>query len=163
NPLFAIGNQMTESMLIHNKKWSKKQIHKKAVEMLQLVGLPRSEEIMKEYPHQLSGGMRQRVMIAMALICDPKLLIADEPTTALDVTTQAQILKLMKQLNSELNTAIMLITHDLGVVAEICKRVVVMYAGEVVEEARVDELIKNMKHHCKKYLINSVSDIRKKE
>src|SRR5699024_12221936 len=117
--IFVIDNQMTECMLIYNKKWYKKQIHTKAVEMLQLVGLPRSEEIMKEYPHQLSGGMHQRVMIAMALVCDPKVLISDEPTTALDVTTQAQILKLIRQLNDKLNTAVMLITHDLGVVAEI--------------------------------------------
>src|SRR5699024_12140489 len=96
-----------------------------------LVGLPRSEEIMKEYPHQLSGGMRQRVMIAMALLCNPQVLIADEPTTALDVTTQAQILKLMRELNTKLHTAVILITHDLGVVAETCKRVIVMYAGKV--------------------------------
>ena len=105
--------------------------------MLKLVGLPRAEELMKDYPHQLSGGMRQRVMIAMALVCDPKVLIADEPTTALDVTIQAQILKLMRELNERLNTAVILITHDLGVVAETCERVVVMYAGKVVEEAPV--------------------------
>ena len=98
--------------------------------MLKLVGLPRAEELMKDYPHQFSGGMRQRVMIAMALVCDPKVLIADEPTTALDVTIQAQILKLMKDLNERLNTAVILITHDLGVVAETCERVVVMYAGK---------------------------------
>src|SRR5699024_3742367 len=163
NPLFTIGNQMTESMLIHNKKWSKKQIHKKAVEMLQLVGLPRSEEIMKEYPHQLSGGMRQRVMIAMALVCDPKVLIADEPTTALDVTTQAQILKLMRNLNEQLNTAVLLITHDLGVVAETCERVVVMYAGQVIEEAPGLELVNNPEHPYTQGLIKSVPDVRKKE
>lgn len=163
NPLFTIGNQMTESMLIHNKKWSKKQIHKKAVEMLQLVGLPRSEEIMKEYPHQLSGGMRQRVMIAMALVCDPKVLIADEPTTALDVTTQAQILKLIRQLNEKLNTAVMLITHDLGVVAETCERVVVMYAGQVIEEGPVDKIFQNPEHPYTQGLIKSVPDVRKKE
>jgi len=162
NPLFTIGNQIMEALSIHNKM-SKKEARERSIEMLQLVGLARAEELMDEYPHQLSGGMRQRVMIAMALICDPKLLIADEPTTALDVTTQAQILKLMKQLNSELNTAIMLITHDLGVVAEICKRVVVMYAGEVVEEAPVDELFSNPKHPYTKGLIQSVPDIRKKE
>ena len=101
---------------------------------MKLVGLPRAEELMNEYPHQLSGGMRQRVMIAMALVCDPKVLIADEPTTALDVTIQAQILKLMRDLNVRLKTAILLITHDLGVVAETCERVVVMYAGQIVEE-----------------------------
>src|SRR5699024_8023503 len=126
NPLFTIGNQMTESMLIHNKKCSKKQIDKKAVEMLERVGLPRLEEIMKEDFHRLSGGMRQRVMIAMDLVCDSKVLIADEPTTALDVTTQAQILDLIRQLHDKLNTAVMLISHDLGVVAETCERVVVM-------------------------------------
>src|SRR5699024_5649394 len=146
NPLFTIGNQMTESMLIHNKKWSKKQIHKKAVEMLQLVGLPRSEEIMKEYTHQLSGGMSQRVMIAMDLVCDPNVLIEEEPTTALYVTTQAQILKIIRQLNDKLNTAVMLITHDLGVVAETCERVVVMYAGQVIEEGPVDKIFQNPEH-----------------
>src|SRR5699024_6320454 len=155
-PLFTIGNHMTESMLSHNKKWSKKQIHKKAVEMLQLVELPRSEEIMKEYPHQLSGGMRQRVMIAMALVCDPKVLIADEPTTALDVTTQAQILKLIRQLNEKLNTAVMLITHALGVVAETCERVVVMYAGQVIEEGPVDKIFQNPEHPYTQGLIKSV-------
>src|SRR5699024_8268089 len=113
NPLFTIRNQMTKSMFIHHKNWSKKEVQQKAVDMLKLVGLPRAKEIMKEYPHQLSGGMRQRVMIAMALVCDPKVLIADEPTTALDVTTQAQILKLMRNLNEQLNTAVLLITHDL--------------------------------------------------
>ena len=113
NPLFTIGNQMTEAILIHEKNWSKKQAAERAIEMLKLVGLPRAEDLMRDYPHQLSGGMRQRVMIAMALVCDPKVLIADEPTTALDVTIQAQILKLMKELNTRLNTAVLLITHDL--------------------------------------------------
>ena len=125
NPLFTIGNQLTEAILIHHKSWSKKKASARAVEMMKLVGLPRAEELLKEYPYQLSGGMRQRVMIAMALVCDPKVLIADEPTTALDVTIQAQILQLMKDLNVRLNTAVMLITHDLGVVAETCERVVV--------------------------------------
>src|SRR5699024_10093736 len=146
NPLFTIGDQMVEAMLIHNKKLSKKEIHEKAVEMLRLVGLPRSEEIMKEYPHQLSGGMRQRVMIAMALLCNPQVLITDEPTTALDVTTQAQILKLMRELNTKLHTAVILITHDLGVVAETCERVIVMYAGKVIEEAPVKKLFTNPEH-----------------
>lgn len=136
NPLFTIGQQMIEAILVHHK-WSKKKAAERAIEMLKLVGLPRAEELMKDYPHQLSGGMRQRVMIAMALVCDPKVLIADEPTTALDVTIQAQILKLMRELNARLDTAILLITHDLGVVAETCERVIVMYAGQIIEEAPV--------------------------
>lgn len=131
--------------------------------MLKLVGLPRAEELMNDYPHQLSGGMRQRVMIAMALVCDPKLLIADEPTTALDVTIQAQILKLMRELNERLNTAVILITHDLGVVAETCERVVVMYAGKVVEEGTVDTIFNNPQHPYTKGLIASVPDMRYKK
>lgn len=122
NPLFTIGDQLKEAILIHNPKWSKKEAFARAVEIMKLVGLPRAEDLLKDYPHQLSGGMRQRVMIAMALVCDPQVLIADEPTTALDVTIQAQILQLMKDLNKRLNTAVLLITHDLGVVAETCER-----------------------------------------
>lgn len=163
NPLFTIGNQLAEAILIHNKKWSKKQTKAKAIEMLKLVGLPRAEEIIKDYPHQLSGGMRQRVMIAMALVCDPKVLIADEPTTALDVTIQAQILKLMKELNERLNTAVLLITHDLGVVAETCERVIVMYAGQIVEEASVVDIFQRPKHPYTKGLIQSVPDMRYKK
>jgi len=163
NPLFTIGNQMTEAVLIHEKKWSKKQAVSRAVEMLSLVGLPRAADMMKDYPHQLSGGMRQRVMIAMALVCDPKVLIADEPTTALDVTIQAQILKLMKELNTRLNTAILLITHDLGVVAESCERVVVMYAGQIIEEAPVEMIFENPQHPYTKGLIQSVPDMRYKK
>lgn len=163
NPLFTIGNQMTEAVLIHEKKWSKKKAVTRAVEMLNLVGLPRAADMMKDYPHQLSGGMRQRVMIAMALVCDPKVLIADEPTTALDVTIQAQILKLMKELNTRLNTAILLITHDLGVVAESCERVVVMYAGQIIEEAPVEMIFENPQHPYTKGLIQSVPDMRYKK
>ena len=163
NPLFTIGNQLIEAIRIHNKSWSKKQATKRAIEMMKLVGLPRAEELIHEYPHQLSGGMRQRVMIAMALVCDPKVLIADEPTTALDVTIQAQILKLMRDLNERLNTAILLITHDLGVVAETCERVIVMYAGQVVEEAPVREIFKNPQHPYTKGLIQSVPDMRFKK
>ena len=163
NPLFTIGNQLIEAIRIHNKSWSKKQAMERAVEMMKLVGLPRAEELIHEYPHQLSGGMRQRVMIAMALVCDPKVLIADEPTTALDVTIQAQILKLMRDLNERLNTAILLITHDLGVVAETCERVIVMYAGQVVEEAPVREIFKNPQHPYTKGLIQSVPDMRFKK
>ncbi len=163
NPLFTIGNQLEEAIALHKKDWSKKQIRSRAIEMLKLVGLPRAEELMKEYPHQLSGGMRQRVMIAMALVCDPELLIADEPTTALDVTIQAQILKLMKDLNERLNTAVILITHDLGVVAEVCERVVVMYAGKIVEEGMVQTIFKDPQHPYTKGLIASVPDMRFKK
>ena len=163
NPLFTIGNQLTEAILIHRKGWSKKKASARAVEMMKLVGLPRAEELLKEYPHQLSGGMRQRVMIAMALVCNPKILIADEPTTALDVTIQAQILQLMKDLNERLNTAVMLITHDLGVVAETCERVVVMYSGQIVEEGPVDVIFKNPEHPYTKGLIQSVPDMRYKK
>ncbi|MCH7323258.1 ABC transporter ATP-binding protein [Solibacillus sp. MA9] len=163
NPLFTIGNQLVEAILLHNSKWSKKQATARAIEMMKLVGLPRAEQLIKEYPHQLSGGMRQRVMIAMALVCNPKVLIADEPTTALDVTIQAQILKLMRDLNERLNTAVLLITHDLGVVAETCERVIVMYAGQIVEEAPVNEIFKNPQHPYTKGLIQSVPDMRHKK
>lgn len=163
NPLFTIGNQLMEAILIHHKDWSKKQARNRAIEMMKLVGLPRAEELIKEYPHQLSGGMRQRVMIAMALVCDPKVLIADEPTTALDVTIQAQILQLMKDLNERLNTAVIMITHDLGVVAETCERVVVMYGGQVVEEGPVKLLFNDPQHPYTKGLIQSVPDMRFKK
>ncbi len=163
NPLFTIGNQLREAIKIHKKDWSKQQIQERAVEMMNLVGLPRPEGLMKEYPHQLSGGMRQRVMIAMALLCDPKVLIADEPTTALDVTIQSQILKLIKNLNERLNTAVLLITHDLGVVAESCERVVVMYAGKVVEEGPVHTIFNDPQHPYTKGLLESVPDMRFKK
>jgi peptide/nickel transport system ATP-binding protein len=162
NPLFTIGNQMVEAIRIHSKM-NKKQANERAIEMLKLVGLPRAKEIMNEYPHQLSGGMRQRVMIAMAMVCNPSLLIADEPTTALDVTIQAQILKLMKDLNKNFNTAIMMITHDLGVVAEVCQRVVVMYSGKIVEEGDVRTIFKSPKHPYTIGLIQSIPDIREKK
>lgn len=163
NPLFTIGNQLIEAIRIHHKEWSKKQMKERAIEIMKLVGLPRAEALLKDYPHQLSGGMRQRVMIAMALVCNPKLLIADEPTTALDVTIQAQILQLMKKLNEQFNTAVMLITHDLGVVAETCQRVIVMYAGQIVEEADVKDLFKNPQHPYTQGLIQSVPDMRFKK
>jgi len=162
NPLFTIGDQLIEGIRIH-KKIRKKDAHKEAVNMLTLVGLPRANQIMKEYPHQLSGGMRQRVMIAMALSCHPRLLIADEPTTALDVTIQAQILALMKDLNEKLDTAIVMITHDLGVVADLCQRVIVMYAGKIVEEAEVRDIFKNPKHPYTVGLLQSVPDVREKK
>jgi peptide/nickel transport system ATP-binding protein len=161
NPLFKIGNQLEESLRVH-QSLTKKQAKDRVIQILKLVGLPRPEELYGEYPHQLSGGMRQRVMIAMAMICDPKVLIADEPTTALDVTIQAQILKLMKDLNEKLATSIVFITHDLGVVAEMCDRVMVMYAGQVVEEGSVKTIFKNPKHPYTKGLMKSVPDIRHK-
>lgn len=145
NPVFTVGQQISEVIILH-QKLDKQQAEKKSIDMLKLVGIPRAEEIVKCYPHELSGGMRQRVMIAMAMACNPKLLIADEPTTALDVTIQAQILDLMKEIKEKLGTSIMLITHDLGVIAEMADYVVVMYAGKVVEEAPVIELFKNPMH-----------------
>ena len=132
NPVFTVGNQIMESIMLH-QKLDKKQARDKAIEMVKLVGIPRAEAIVDSYPHELSGGMRQRIMIAMALSCNPKLLIADEPTTALDVTIQAQILDLMRDIKQKTQTSIMLITHDLGVVAEMADYVVVMYAGKVIE------------------------------
>ncbi len=159
NPVFRIGNQLIEGIRIH-KKWSKKKSWEHAISILKLVGLPRAEELMNEYPHQLSGGMRQRVMIAMAMACDPEVLIADEPTTALDVTIQAQILELMKKLNRETNTSIILITHDLGVVAEICDRIVVMYSGKIVEQGKTSDIFQQPKHPYTIGLIESVPDVR---
>lgn len=160
NPVFTVGNQIDEAIILH-QKLSKSQAKAKSIEMLKLVGIPRAEEIYSAYPHELSGGMRQRVMIAMALSCNPKLLIADEPTTALDVTIQAQILDLMRNIKAKLNTSIMLITHDLGVVAEMADYVVVMYAGKVVEEAPVLELFKNPMHPYTIGLLNSKPPINK--
>ncbi|WP_216831598.1 ABC transporter ATP-binding protein [Alkalihalobacterium elongatum] len=162
NPLFTIGDQLMEAIRNHNKI-SKKKAREKAIEMLKVVGIPRADEIVDEYPHQLSGGMRQRVMIAMAMSCDPEVLIADEPTTALDVTIQAQILDLMRKLNKDHGTAIMMITHDLGVVAEICDRVVVMYSGKVVEEGDVRTILKQPQHPYTKGLIRSLPKIHQKE
>ena len=155
NPVFTIGNQMLEGIKLH-LKMNTKDAKRYAIEMLNKVGIPRAGEIIKEYPHSLSGGMRQRVMIAMALACNPKLLIADEPTTALDVTIQAQILQLMKDLQKISNTAIILITHDLGVIAETADRVIVMYAGQVVEEADVFTLFRNPKHPYTQGLMESI-------
>ncbi|WP_040983716.1 ABC transporter ATP-binding protein [Oceanobacillus jeddahense] len=162
NPLFTIGNQLIEAIRLH-QKITKRDAEKKAIGMLELVGIPRADEVVKEYPHQLSGGMRQRVMIAMAMSCDPELLIADEPTTALDVTIQAQILDLMRNLNKKKDTAILLITHDLGVVAEICDRVVVMYAGQIVEEGTTREILKSPEHPYTQGLIKSLPKMHEKE
>ncbi|WP_027307663.1 ABC transporter ATP-binding protein [Caloramator sp. ALD01] len=145
NPVFTIGDQIIEAIVLH-QNMNKEKAREKAIDMLKLVGIPRADEVVDAYPHELSGGMRQRAMIAMAMACNPKLLIADEPTTALDVTIQAQILDLMRDLKNKTNTSIMLITHDLGVVAEMADHVVVMYAGKVVEEANVYEIFKNPMH-----------------
>lgn len=154
NPVFTIGNQIEESLILH-KCLSKKEARKVAIEMLDMVKIPRADEIINCYPHELSGGMRQRVMIAMALACNPKLLIADEPTTALDVTIQAQILDIMRELKDKLGTSIMIITHDLGVVAEMADYVIVMYAGKIVEEAPVIEIYDNPLHPYTKGLLKS--------
>ncbi|MFD2444940.1 ABC transporter ATP-binding protein [Bacillus sp. CGMCC 1.16607] len=162
NPLFTIGNQLMEAIRLHTDL-SKAEIKVRCIELLKLVGIPRAEGILKEHPHQLSGGMRQRVMIAMAMACNPKVLIADEPTTALDVTIQAQILALMKDLNKKTDTSIILITHDLGVVAEICERVIVMYSGQIVEQGDVRTILKNPKHPYTKGLLKSVPDLRGKK
>ncbi|MGG3624255.1 ABC transporter ATP-binding protein [Bacillus gobiensis] len=155
NPVFTIGNQLIESIRLHTDM-NAKAAREYAIEMLKKVKIPRSEEIIDQYPHELSGGMRQRVMIAMALSCQPNLLIADEPTTALDVTIQAQILQLMKDLREDSKTAIILITHDLGVIAEMADKVLVMYAGQVVEEANVFTLFDDPKHPYTKGLMQSI-------
>ncbi|MCA3391342.1 MAG: ABC transporter ATP-binding protein, partial [Roseomonas sp.] len=155
NPVLTVGRQIGETLRLH-QGMSAQQAEDRAVEMLKLVGIPEAERRVKEYPHQLSGGMRQRVMIAIALACNPKLLIADEPTTALDVTIQAQILDLMRDLKHRVGAAIVLITHDLGVVAEVAERVVVMYAGRKVEEAKVRPLFRNPRHPYTQGLLGSV-------
>jgi peptide/nickel transport system ATP-binding protein/oligopeptide transport system ATP-binding protein len=155
NPVFTVGDQISEAVRIHRGVGRKRALER-AVEMLQLVGIPSAERRVHEYPHQLSGGMRQRVMIAMALSCDPKLLIADEPTTALDVTIQAQILELMRELRDRLEMSIMLITHDLGVVAEMADDVAVMYAGRVVERGPVEAIFRSPQHPYTEALLHSI-------
>jgi oligopeptide/dipeptide ABC transporter ATP-binding protein len=162
NPVFTIGDQIMEAIILH-QRLSKAEARERAIEMLRLVGIPVPERRIDEYPHQLSGGMRQRVMIAMALSCNPKLLIADEPTTALDVTIQAQILDLMRKLRDEFGTAIMLITHDLGVVAELAERVVVMYAGKIVEEADVVPLFGEPLHPYTVGLLGSIPKLTEQQ
>ena len=157
NPVFTVGNQVQEVLHLHQRdKLSKAEQKEKAIEMLHLVGIPSPERRVKEYPHQLSGGMRQRVMIAMALACDPEVLIADEPSTALDVTIQAQILELMNKLQDELGMGIIMITHDLGVVAETCHEVAVMYCGQIVEFADVNSLFARPRHPYTKGLLGSI-------
>jgi len=158
NPVFTVGDQVMEAIMLHQKV-GKREARKKTIEMLKLVGIPSAEKRVDEYPHQMSGGMRQRVMIAMALSCNPKLLIADEPTTALDVTIQAQILDLMLKLKEDLGTAIMLITHDLGVIAETVNKVVVMYAGKIVESADVVSIFKKPEHPYTLGLLGSIPKV----
>lgn len=155
NPSLTIGYQMIEIIRTH-QKISKKEAKKLAIEVIKKVGLPRAEELYYEYPHQLSGGMQQRVMIAIAIVCQPKLLIADEPTTALDVTIQAQILNLLKKIRREQDTAILLISHDLGVMGEMCDRIAVMYAGEIVEIGKTAQIFENPSHPYTKGLMESI-------
>ncbi len=155
NPVYTIGNQIEEAILLHTDK-NKQQAHERAVELLSLVGINEPEKRLKQYPHEHSGGMRQRVMIAMALACEPKLLIADEPTTALDVTIQAQILELMMDLKEKLGMAIIMITHDLGIVASMCDRIAVMYAGKIIEYGTTDDIFYRPHHEYTKGLIKSV-------
>lgn len=159
NPVFTVGNQITESIRTH-LRLSKKEAGKRAEELLEKVGMPDAKGAMKKFPHTLSGGMRQRAMIAMALSCNPKLLIADEPTTALDVTIQAQIMKLLKELQQENGMSIILITHDIGLVAHMADRVIVMYAGQIIEEAPVNEIFKAPRHPYTKALLDTVPTIR---
>ncbi len=160
NPVFTAGYQIEEILKLH-QNLDEKEAREKAIEMIRMVGIPNPERIADEYPHQLSGGMRQRIMIAMALACRPKMLIADEPTTALDVTIQAQILDLMNDLKEKLNTSIMLITHDLGVIAEMADHVIVMYSGKVVEDAPTIELFENPKHPYTIGLMSSIPSLAK--
>ena len=162
NPVLTIGTQIQESLFLH-KKLTKQQARQRAIELLNLVGIPSAEMRLDDYPHQFSGGMRQRVMIAMALSCEPKLLIADEPTTALDVTVQAQILDLLKQLQRKTNTAIVLISHDLGVIANLCDDIAVMYAGQIVEYGNAEDIFYNAHHPYTKGLLKSLPRLTDKK
>ena len=162
NPVYTIGNQIEEVILLHTDK-TKQQARERARELLELVGINEPDKRLKQYPHELSGGMRQRVMIAIALACEPKLLIADEPTTALDVTIQAQILELMQELRQKLGMSIIMITHDLGVVASMCEKIAVMYAGHIVEYGTTDEIFYQSSHEYTKGLIKSIPNLNAEE
>ena len=162
NPVYTVGNQIEEVIKLHTDK-SKEEARERAIELLTLVGINEPEKRLKQYPHELSGGMRQRVMIAIALACEPKLLIADEPTTALDVTIQAQILELMMELREKLGMAIIMITHDLGIVASMCEKIAVMYAGRIVEYGTTDDIFYNPKHEYTKGLIKSIPRLDAKD
>lgn len=162
NPLFTIGNQISEAILTH-QKMGKKEAKEKAVEMLRLVGIPSPEKRYNSFPHEFSGGMRQRAMIAMALSCEPDLLIADEPTTALDVTIQAQVLALMKELNERLGTATILITHNLGCASSICHKILVMYGGKIMEEGTTEEIFYEPRHPYTMGLLNSIPKVSGEE
>lgn len=162
NPVHTVGRQLAETFEIHFPEYSKQDVERECVSILEKVGMPSAAQRLREFPHQLSGGMRQRVMIAIALICRPDILIADEPTTALDVTVQAQILELMKSLQKEMGMAIIFITHDLGVVAEMCDDVVVMYAGKIAEKARVEDLFARPSHPYTRGLIGAIPSLKTK-
>lgn len=162
NPVFSIGNQLMEAVLLHTDK-NKEQAFKRSVEMLTLVGVNEPEKRMKQYPFELSGGMRQRVMIAMALVCEPDILIADEPTTALDVTIQAQILELIQELQKSMGMAVILVTHDLGVIADMCNEIIVMYGGRVCERGNADDIFYSPSHEYTKGLLRSIPAVGSKE